>query len=303
MPAQRCWSRIMLLLLALGGVVTACGDLTPTVVPATPTPLTATTVAAPARPEIILATTTSTQDSGLLDVLVPAFARQTGYQIKTVAVGSGAALKLGQDGNADVLLVHSPDAEQTFMQTGAGRDRRLVMHNDFVIVGPPGDPAHITGQAARAAMQAIATAPAPFVSRGDNSGTNALELKLWKQAALDPTGRPWYILASQGMGATLSIASEKDAYTISDRATYLAFQSKIQSRILVEKDPMLLNIYHVIQVDPTKWPGVNAAGAQAFADYLLSSATQQLIGRFGVDKYGQALFVPDAGKPEDGLGP
>ncbi len=309
------------LVLLLGWLLSACGAPSPTAVPApagvatttivapaprTPTPalpLTTTPVAAPARPEVILATTTSTQDSGLLDVLVPDFARRTGYQIKTVAVGSGQALKMGQDGNADVLLVHSPDAEQTFMQTGAGLDRRLVMHNDFVIVGPPADPAHLTGQTALAAMKAIATAAAPFVSRGDNSGTNALELKLWKQAGIDPSQQPWYILAGQGMGATLSIASEKDAYTISDRATYLAFQARIQSRILVEKDPVLLNVYHVIRVDPAKWPGVNTAGAQAFADYLLAPETQQLIGSFGVDKYGQTLFVPDAGKPEDRLGP
>jgi tungstate transport system substrate-binding protein len=209
---------------------------------------------------------------------------------------------MGEQGNADVLLVHSPAAELTFMQTGAGLDRRLVMHNDFVLVGPPGDPAHITGRGALAAMQAIAAAPAPFVSRGDDSGTNALELKLWKQAGIDPAKQPWYILAGQGMGATLSIAGEKAAYTISDRATYLAFQSKIQLQILVEKDPVLLNIYHVIKVNPQKWPGVNAAGAAAFADYLLSPAGQQRIGSFGVDTYKQPLFVPDAGKAEDHLG-
>jgi tungstate transport system substrate-binding protein len=251
----------------------------------------------------VLATTTSTQDSGLLDVLVPDFAQRTGYHLKVIAVGSGQALKMGQDGNADVLLVHSPDAEQAFMQTGAALDRRLVMHNDFVFVGPPADPAHISGKTAIATLQAIAATAAPFVSRGDNSGTNALELKLWKQAGVDPSKQSWYILAGQGMGATLSIASEKDAYTISDRATFLAFQAKIQSRILAEKDPALLNVYHVIRVNPQKWPGVNTAGAQAFADYLVAPETQQRIGRFGLDKYGQALFVPDAGKPEDQLGP
>lgn len=288
----------LLVLLALGLLAAACGDQPSTATNSPP----ATGAGAPARPEVILATTTSTQDSGLLDVLVPDFNRRTGYQIKTVAVGSGQALKMGQDGNADVLLVHSPDAELAFMQTGAGLDRRLVMHNDFVIVGPPTDPARITGQPAVAAMRAIAAATAPFVSRGDNSGTNALELKLWKQAGVDPSRQSWYILAGQGMGATLNIAGEKDAYTISDRATFLAFQSKIQSRLLVEKDPLLLNVYHVIRIDPAKWPGVNTAGAQAFADYLLTAQTQQLIGSFGKDKYGQALFVPDAGKPEDQLG-
>jgi tungstate transport system substrate-binding protein len=303
MFTQRAQRVVALLLLTMGGLLAACAGAPAPAPPSTAVAPTAAAATAPARPEVLLATTTSTQDSGLLDVLVPDFAQHTGYHLKVIAVGSGQALQMGQQGNADVLLVHSPDAEQAFMQTGAGLDRRLVMHNDFVLVGPPGDPAHVTGKMAVAALQAIAATAAPFVSRGDNSGTNALELKLWKQAAIDPSKQSWYILAGQGMGATLSIASEKDAYTISDRATYLAFQAKIQSRIMVEHDPVLLNIYHVIRVNPQEWPGVNAAGAQAFADYLLSPATQHLIGQFGVDKYGQPLFVPDAGKAEDQLGP
>jgi tungstate transport system substrate-binding protein len=176
------------------------------------------------------------------------------------------------------------------------------MHNDFVIVGPPGDPAHIKGQAALPAMKAIAIASVPFVSRGDASGTNALELSLWKQAGIDPTGKAWYIVSGQGMGATLNVTDEKNAYTISDRATYLAFKARLQLQILAEKDRVLLNIYHVIRVNPAKQPSVNTAGAQAFADYLVSPEGQTLIAGFGAQKYGQALFVPDAGKDEASLG-
>ena len=295
-------------MLLLSLLLTACGGPAASSVGGTPSPVLAASVAhaaavtPPARPELILATTTSTQDSGLLDVLIPDFEARTGYQVKPVAVGSGAALKMGEDGNADVLLVHSPAAEEAFMAKDAGVDRRLIMHNDFVIVGPPGDPAHIKSQAALPAMKAIAAAGAPFVSRGDASGTNALELSLWKQAGIDPTGKPWYIVSGQGMGATLNVTDEKNAYTISDRATYLAFQARLQLQILAEKDRVLLNIYHVIRVNPAKQPSVNTAGAQAFADYLVSSEGQALIAGFGTQKYGQALFVPDAGKDEASLG-
>jgi tungstate transport system substrate-binding protein len=306
---RQCHRRLLLaallvlsvLLTACGGPAALSGDPTPSPVPVPPA-APAAAVTPPARPELILATTTSTQDSGLLDVLIPDFEARTGYQVKPVAVGSGQALKMGEDGNADVLLVHSPAAEQAFMAKDAGVDRRLIMHNDFVIVGPPGDPAHIKGQTALPAMKAIAAAGAPFVSRGDASGTNALELSLWKQAGIDPKGKPWYIVSGQGMGATLNVTDEKNAYTISDRATYLAFKARLQLQILVEKDRVLLNIYHVIRVNPAKQPSVNTAGAQAFADYLVSPEGQALIANFGVQKYGQALFVPDAGKDEASLG-
>jgi tungstate transport system substrate-binding protein len=306
---RQCHRRLLLaallvlsvLLTACGGPAALSGDPTPSPVPVPPA-APAAAVTPPARPELILATTTSTQDSGLLDVLIPDFEARTGYQVKPVAVGSGQALKMGEDGNADVLLVHSPAAEQAFMAKDAGVDRRLIMHNDFVIVGPPGDPAHIKGQTALPAMKAIAAAGAPFVSRGDASGTNALELSLWKQAGIDPKGKPWYIVSGQGMGATLNVTDEKNAYTTSDRATYLAFKARLQLQILVEKDRVLLNIYHVIRVNPAKQPSVNTAGAQAFADYLVSPEGQALIANFGVQKYGQALFVPDAGKDEASLG-
>jgi tungstate transport system substrate-binding protein len=256
----------------------------------------------PKNPDLILATTTSTQDSGLLDELIPIFEKDSGYKIKVVAVGSGQALQMGQDGNADVLLVHSPAAEKTYMDGGYGIDRRLVMHNDFIIVGPAADPAGIKGTAtATDAFTKIANAIAPFVSRGDKSGTNAMELSLWKKVSITPQG-DWYIESGQGMGATLTIASEKGAYTLTDRATFLANQASLSLVILVEGDNALLNVYHVITVNPAKWPKINQAGAKAFADWLVSKKGQDLIGSFGVDKYKQALFTPDAGKTDAQLG-
>jgi tungstate transport system substrate-binding protein len=256
----------------------------------------------PSNPDLILATTTSTQDSGLLDVLVPAFEQATGYTVKTVAVGSGEAMKMGQECNADVLLVHSPSAEKDFMSNNYGSDRRLVMHNDFIIVGPATDPAGIKGSAtAKDALTKIANAQSPFISRGDNSGTNAKELAIWKAANITPEGS-WYTESGQGMGATLQIASEQGAYTLTDRATYLANQAKLQLENLVQGDASLLNIYHVIEVNPANCPKVNSTGAIAFADYVVSPEAQTLIGNFGVDKFGQALFTPDAGKDESTLG-
>ncbi len=274
----------------------ACATSTPV---ATQAP---TQVAKPANPNLILATTTSTQDSGLLDVLVPDFEQKTGYVVKTVAVGSGEAMKMGQQCNADVLLVHSPSAEKDFMSNNYGSDRRLVMHNDFIVVGPASDPAGIKGSAtAIEAFTKIANAKATFITRGDASGTNTKELAIWKSANITPEG-DWYVETGQGMLASLQVASEKGAYTLSDRATYLANQSSLQLAILVQGDASLLNIYHVIVVNPAKCPSVNNTGAIAFADYMVSPATQTLIGSFGVDKYGQALFTPDAGKDESTLG-
>jgi len=252
----------------------------------------------PANPELILATTTSTRDTGLLDVLLPMFKTQTGYNVKMVAVGSGQALQMGQDGNADVLLVHSPAAEVTYMNGGFGKERLLVMHNDFVIVGPTSDPAKLKGTAtAVEAFKKISNAKAIFVSRNDKSGTNAMELSLWKSASLTPQG-DWYLQTGQGMADTLRVASEKGGYTLTDRGTYLAQKSTLQLDVLVEGDKALLNIYHVITVSPDKWPKVNYTGAKAFADWIVSADVQKFISTFGVDKYGSPLFFPDAGKPE-----
>ena len=246
---------------------------------------------------ILLATTTSTQDSGLLDVLVPDFEKKTGYRVKTSAVGTGAALAIGARGDADVVLVHAPSLETDFMKAGNGERRLFVMHNDFIMVGPPSDPAKLKGKPVLDALRALALAQAPFISRGDNSGTDVLEKSLWKQAGLSPV-KPWYVEAATGMGQTLQIASEKNAYTITDRATYLSQKSHLQLDIQNGGDPPLLNYYHVITVSPTKFPKVNAAGANAFADYLVHPDTQKIIAAFGLDKYGQQLFFPDAGKPE-----
>jgi tungstate transport system substrate-binding protein len=252
---------------------------------------------------IILATTTSTQDSGLLDVLIPVFEKKTGYFVKTIAVGSGQAMAMGQKGEADALLVHSPAAEKKFMSGGYGIHRRLVMHNDFIIVGPPEDPAKIKGlRSATEAFKKIASAGALFISRGDNSGTHAKENAIWKACGINPVKEKWYQQTGLGMGNTLNVASEKRAYTLSDRGTYLALKRNLQLDILTEGDPILLNIYHVIEVNPAKWPKVNTAGAKAFADFMVSPETQEMIKTFGVDKFGSPLFFPDAGKKEKDLG-
>ena len=254
----------------------------------------------PARPEILLATTTSTQDSGLLDALIPDFEKRTGYRVKTTAVGTGAALAIGARGDADVVLVHAPSAEKPFMEADNGSRRLLVMHNDFVLVGPPNDPAGVRGIKVLDALRTVARAGATFVSRGDESGTHILERALWKQAAVQPGG-DWYVEAATGMGQTLTIASEKRGYTITDRGTYLARRGPLELAILVEKDPPLINIYHVITVNGGKFQRVNSAGADAFADYLVSPDAQKIIGSFGVDRFGQPLFFPDAGKREQDL--
>jgi tungstate transport system substrate-binding protein len=294
------FSIIVAVLAILSVFLAGCATATPLATqPPTQAP---TQVIKPSNPNLILATTTSTQDSGLLDVLVPDFEQKTGYVVKTVAVGSGEAMKMGQQCNADVLLVHSPAAEKDFMSNNYGSDRRLVMHNDFVVVGPSSDPAGIKDSStAIDAFTKIAAAQAPFITRGDASGTNAKELAIWSSANITPQG-DWYIETGQGMLATLQVASEKAAYTLSDRATFLANQSSLQLEILVQGDASLLNIYHVIVVNPANCPTVNNTGAIAFADYMVSPATQTLIGSFGVDKFGQALFTPDAGKDESTLG-
>ena len=250
---------------------------------------------------VILSTTTSTQDSGLLDVLVPLFEKKTGYTVKTISVGTGQALALAAKGEADVCLVHAPDSEKQYVADGLLLNRRLVMHNDFILVGPAEDPAKIKGlPSAVEALKRIAEAKAMFVSRGDNSGTHQLEKKLWTEAKVKPEGA-WYLQAGQGMGATLTIASEKRAYTVTDRGTFLAFQKRVQLVNLVERDRILLNIYSVLEPNAAKFPRVNTAGGKAFADFMVSAETQAVIKTFGVDKFGEPLFFPDAGKREDNL--
>ena len=278
--------RILSILVLLSFVLSACAP------------------AAPENPTLILATTTSTQDSGLLDVLIPMFEAESGYTVQTVAVGSGQAMQMGQEGNADVLLVHAPASEVTFMEEGYGRDRALVMHNDFIIVGPGADPAGIMGKPVVEALKLISAGSAEFISRGDDSGTHKAELNLWKKAGYDPkTAAPaWYLESGQGMGATLTIASEKGAYTMTDRATYLANKDNLQLEILVEGDNALLNVYHVITINPDKWNKANYEGALAFLNFMIAASTQEVIGGFGVEEYGQPLFYPDGDKTDADLG-
>jgi tungstate transport system substrate-binding protein len=250
---------------------------------------------------VILSTTTSTQDSGLLDVLVPIFERKTGLTLKTISVGTGQALALAARGEADVTLAHAPELEKKYVAEGRMLNRRLVMYNDFIIVGPEADPARIKGERrAVAALKRIAETGARFVSRGDKSGTHTLELNLWKQAGLPPAG-PWYIESGQGMGATLGLADDRRAYTLADRATLLVFRKRVALEVMVEGDRPLLNVYSVMEVNPANGPRVNAAGGQAFADFMVSPAVQEVIKTFGGDRYGQALFVPIAGKKEEDL--
>jgi len=247
---------------------------------------------------VILSTTTSTQDSGLLDVLVPMFEKKTGLTVKTISVGTGQALALAARGEADVALVHAPSVERKYVDEGKMRNRRLVMYNDFVIIGPEDDPAKIKGMPkAVDALKRIAETQSRFASRGDKSGTHVLELGLWKQAGVEPKGA-WYIESGQGMGQTLGIADDRRAYTITDRGTWLAFQKRISLPILVEKDKPLLNIYSVMEINPANGPRVNTAGGKAFADFMVAPEAQALIRIFGVDKFGQPLFVPIAGKTD-----
>ncbi len=256
----------------------------------------------PAQRNVILSTTTSTQDTGLLDILVPLFEKQTGYSVKTVSVGTGQALALAAKGDADVALVHAPSLEKEYVAYGKLLNRRLVMYNDFVIVGPKEDPARVKSTSKTIdALKLIEKANARFVSRGDNSGTHILEKTLWKQAGIEPKG-VWYIESGQGMGATLGIANERNAYALADRATYLAFSKRLALAVLLEGDKPLLNIYSVMEVNPTNGPRINAAGGKAFADFMVAPATQAVIKTFGLEKYGRSLFVPVAGMKEEELG-
>ena len=268
---HRRWSIPVLVLLLAAG----CGP------PPDPRPLT-------------LATTTSTRDTGLLDALVPKFEEQTGIAVKVIAVGTGMALELGRRGDADVLLTHAPAAEHAFMDAGHGSERHPVMHNDFVLVGPADDPAGVRNAASIVdAFRRIADARAPFVSRGDESGTHLKERHIWSETAVEPAA-DWYVEGGSGMSAILSIANHKQAYTLSDRGTFLSQSSRLDLEILAEGDPLLKNPYAVIVVNRDNHPGVNHEAARKFAAFLRTPATQQAIGRFGVEEYGQPLFFPDA---------
>ncbi len=244
--------------------------------------------------EIILATTTSTYDSGLLDELLPVFEEEFGYKVKPIAVGTGEAIAMGERGEADVILVHSRKSEDAFVDGGFGTDRYDVMHNDFVIIGPEEDTAGIEGLDAAQAYAAIAGTQALFASRGDNSGTNKKELSIWEEAGITPEG-DWYLETGQGMGATLRIADEKNAYTMTDRGTYLSQQENLILVILVEGDPSLFNPYGIIPVNPEKHSdlGINYQGAMDLVDFITGQKGQDIIREFGKDKFGQPLFYPD----------
>ncbi len=249
---------------------------------------------------IILATTTSTENSGLLDVLIPAFERDGDYNVKVVAVGSGAAISMGERGDVDVLLVHSPRAEEAFVRDGHGVDRASVMYNDFVLVGPADDPAGVReADDAAGALARIAAAGTRFISRGDDSGTHVKEQELWAAAGLPvPRGTAWYVETGQGMGATLTIAAETGGYTLTDRGTWLVVSDRTVLPVLLEGDPALFNHYHVIVVNPDRHSGTNVEGARRLRDFLIGSEAQALIGEFGTETLGRALFVPAAEQSE-----
>jgi len=301
---------VFLLVVFMASIVAGCGPAAtaePTTAPAAPaapeataapvepTPTIAPTIRAGTPDRLVLATTTSTQDSGLLDYILPDFEAEFNTEVDVIAVGTGQSLQLGKDGNADVVLVHARSQEDAFMADGHGVRREDVMYNDFVIVGPESDPAGIKGMASAAeAMKKIADSQSAFVSRGDKSGTHTKELAVWKAAGIEPAG-DWYISAGQGMGEVLTMAAEQQAYTLSDRATYLArTKTGLALEILVEKDSTLLNPYGVIAVNPDKGAMINADLATKFIDWIISVSVQEKIEGFGLEEFGQSLFVPDS---------
>ena len=257
-------------------------------------------VAQPVNPnELIILTTTTTQDSGILRVLTEAFTKKSGLAVKAIVAGSGDILKQGARGEGDVLLTHSPEAEKAWMAEGNGNSRRLVMYNDFVIIGPDADPAKIKGLKAAAALRRIAETKSPFVSRGDDSGMHVRELAMWKRAGIQPKGQSWYRETGQGQGLTMDVASQFQAYAFTDRGTYLVHAKRIGLPVLVERDPALYNIYHVMPVSARKFPKVNASAAQAFADWIVSPEGQAVIAELGKAQYGRSLFKPAATRSEE----
>ena len=256
-----------------------------------------------AETRIKCASTTSTQNSGLFDYLLPIFEKKTGIKVDVVAVGTGAAIEIGKRGDADVVMVHAKELELKAVEEGWFKDRHDLMYNDFVIIGPTDDPLKIKGlKSDIEAFKKIAAAGSLFLSRGDNSGTHAKEKDIWKVAGVKYEGEKWYQQTGLGMGQTLNVAAEKKGYTLTDRGTYLALAKTLKLGILVEGDAVLLNIYHVMEVNSQKWPKVHIAAAKAFADFMVSKETQEIIKTYGVDKYGSPLFFPDAGKKVEDLG-
>ncbi|WP_069650920.1 substrate-binding domain-containing protein [Caloranaerobacter ferrireducens] len=246
---------------------------------------------------IILATTTSTRDSGLLDYLLPKFEDETGIKVKVIAVGTGKALQMGRDGEADILLVHAKSDEEQFVKEGHGLKRHDVMYNDFVLVGPKDLEVEFMGKSNDIieAFKTIAKNKYKFISRGDNSGTHKKELKIWREAGIEPEGA-WYVSAGRGMGDVLKMADEMRAITLTDRATYLKLRDKINLSILIEKDNRLFNQYGIILVNPNKNDNINLEGAKMFMNWLLSDKTQKLIGEYGKDRFEVPLFIPNGRK-------
>lgn len=291
--------RMILLSLMVSTLLIGCGTVKTSETTVQTQPETATvsgkdTQAVPVKGKIILSTTTSTQDSGLLDVILPDFTIKTGWEVDTIAVGTGEALRMGENGEADVLLVHAKAKEEDFIKAGYGVKRYDVMYNDFVVVGPAGKIEK--NEDVKTTFQAIYDNQYPFVSRGDESGTNTKELSIWKSLNLTPDQNPNYLSSGQGMGATLLLADEKGAYTLADRATWLTTKEKTSLDIISENDTQLLNYYGVIAVNPRQNSKINAEGAEDFVDWILSDDTQKLIGSFGMAEYGQSLFTPNAGE-------
>ena len=283
-------SRLVMLL-----VLAACGPSPLAALPEEPSATQLLSTGPAELRSLILATTTSTEDSGLLDALLPHFEQAYSVEVKVIAVGTGQALQLGEDGNADVLLVHDRAKEETFIAEGHGVRREDVMYNDFVLIGPESDPADIRGlPSASGAFSKIAATQNTFISRGDDSGTYTTELAIWDAAGIEPTG-DWYVSAGQGMGAVLTMADEQQAYTLSDRATYLArMKGGAELMVLVEGDPILFNPYGVIATNPDKSAEIQADLADLFIDWLTSLRTQEKIAQFGFEEFGQPLFYPDA---------
>ncbi|AOY76277.1 substrate-binding domain-containing protein [Clostridium formicaceticum] len=245
---------------------------------------------------LLLSTTTSTENSGLLDAILPVFTEDTGIEVKVVAVGTGQALQMGKDGEADVLLVHAKASEEEFVAEGHGVERFEVMYNDFVLLGPDSDPAGVLANAPDdilEAFQLIYDNQAPFVSRGDDSGTHKMELELWKELGLEPSGN-WYVEAGQGMGAVIQMTDEMLGYTLTDRATYLSMKNDLELQVVTEGDTKLFNQYGIIAVNPEKNDKINFEAAEIFINWMLSDKGQQLIGEFGKAEFGQSLFIPNA---------